>query len=113
MKFGTLVRWTVIGVALGLSGCATGAAGSQSVAVSTVGAGGAIVGATCDLRNSSGESFVPSTPGAADVYRGSGVLSVRCVKAGIPDGESVVQSTMLSYPGTIVVRMGKTGLDTE
>lgn len=76
-----------------LGGCASIVSGhNQSVSVETLGATGAVAGASCQLSNDKGKWFV-TTPGSTVVSRSYGDLAVKCEKDGHQPGLLTVKST--------------------
>lgn len=76
-----------------LGGCASIVSGhNQSVSVETMGATGAVAGASCQLSNDKGKWFV-TTPGSTVVNRSYGDLAVKCEKDGHQPGILTVKSS--------------------
>jgi uncharacterized protein YceK len=77
-----------------LSGCASIVSGTnQVVSVETLQKDGTqVAGATCKLENDKGVYYV-TTPGTVSVHRAYADMNVKCTKANLPDGMSVVKSS--------------------
>jgi len=83
-----------------ITGCASTLSGTnQSLSVSTTGCPGAM----CQLKNSKGVWYVPSTPGSITVHRAYGDMTVDCKKEGFPDATAKISSSTKVATGANVL----------
>lgn len=114
----TLFKHTGITLALAavaaLSGCASIVSGTnQILSVETMQKDGTkVAGATCKLENDKGVYYV-TTPGTVNVHRAYGDLNVKCQKADLPDGVSVVKSSTKGMAAGNILFGGVVGIGVD